>query len=305
MEIERLYRDLIEAYSYENLNRITGKLILLYKNKNHDRIREIAGKVANYVPIDQEKDAKCFTGLMMLYHPDKGEQFRKTIQRLYEQNDVENLKSHSHILTLSAIESVPVDLVEDDIDYHPEYVWDVYTDDVTGYADPDDEEAAWGFDMADFERSFYNMVKLREYGNVNREFPSYYLEDIEEFELAYCGMETLDGVEYCLHIRILDVSNNLLSDLENLWNLRNLEELYLANNEIGYIDALSNLINLRIVDLSGNQIDDITPLLKLENLEYVNLIDNYVTDHQINLLKSKGVIVMTEKVKAHNRRYTA
>ena len=294
MEIEKLYNDLLEAYSNENLNKITGKLILLYKNRNYRRIREIADKVSKYVPIEEEKDAKCFSRLIMLYHPDRGEQFRKSIQGHYEQRDYENLKMHSHILFLEDIDSVTVTTLDEDIDYHPEYVWDVDEEDNPGYAGSDDD-----YETTDFERTFYNLIKIREYGNIYTEFPTYYLEDFEELEMAASGLEFLDGVEYCIHVKILDVSNNAISDLENLWDLQNIEELYLANNQIGYIDALSNLIRLRVLDLSGNQVDDISPLFALEHLEYVNLIGNPVPKNQVDFLENKGIIVMNGKMRTH------
>ena len=67
-----------------------------------------------------------------------------------------------------------------------------------GYADSETENYfANGYDNTEYERSFYNMIKIREYGNIGMEFPSYYLEDFEEFEMAYCGLVSLDGVEYC------------------------------------------------------------------------------------------------------------
>lgn len=300
MNIKELYNNLIEAYSNDNLNQITGKLILLYKDKNYGKIREIANKISKYVQIEEEKDAKCFSKLIMLYHPDKGEQFRKDIQQLYEQNDYENLNMHSHILLIDYIDNVTVTIIDKDVDYNPEYVWDANSRDGFGYTDSEGEnDLVDGFEPDDYEKSFYNLIKIREYGNIDIEFPSYYLEDFEEFEMAYSGLESLDGVEYCIHVKILDVSNNAISDIEKLWNLKNLEELYFANNQIGYIDTLSNMINLKVLDLSGNQIDDISPILNLENLEFVNLIGNPVPDNQIEKLKEKGIIVMTE-VQTHS-----
>ena len=304
MDIKTLYNDLLEAYSNKNLNLITGKLILLYKNKNYGKIREIANKISRYVTIDEEKDAKCFSKLIMLYHPDKGEQSRQVIQKLYEQNDYENLKNHSHILLINDIENVAVSALDEDIDYNPEYIWDVDVDEGFGYADSETENYfANGYNNTEYERSFYNMIKIREYGNIGMEFPTYYLEDFEEFEMAYCGLQSLDGVEFCTHAKILDVSNNLISDLENLWDLEFIEELYLANNQIGYIDVLSNLSRLRILDISGNQIDDISPLLELQYLEYVNLTGNPIPESQINLLKSREIMVMSEKIYAYKNRY--
>lgn len=293
MKIKELYNDLVKAYSNENLNLIAGKLILLYKNKNYSKIREIANKISKYVSIDEEKDAKCFSKLIILYHPDKGEQYRNAIKRIYEQNDYENLQKFSHILLIAHIDNVTVTAIDEDIDYTPEYSWGTNFDEGFGYTDSEGKyEPESEVEASDYEKSFYNAIKLREYGKLNVEFPTYYLEDFDEFELTYQGIELLDGVEYCKHVVTLDLSNNEISDISELKNLERLEELYLANNQIGYIDILSNLSNLRELDLSGNQIDDISPLLELDNLEYVNLIGNRISISQIDKLKAREVFVM-------------
>jgi Leucine-rich repeat (LRR) protein len=300
MDIKFLYDDLTRAFSNENLNLITGKLIMLYKNKHHGKIREIANKVSGFISINEEKDAKCFSKLIRLYHPDKGAQFRREIKKWYDKNDYGKLNEFSHILLMEDIDEVVFSEVSDDVDYNPEYAWDI--DSVDGFyfedTDMENQEGA-AFETFEYEKSFYNLIKIREYGKTDIEFPSYYLEDFEEFELAYSGLETLDGVEYCIHIKILDISNNSIADLENLWHLGQLEELYLADNDIGVIDTLSNLTRLKIVDLSGNQVSDISPLLGLNDLEYVNLIGNPVPDKQIDLLEDKGIIVMTDKLRTN------
>jgi len=299
MKIEELYNELTEAFSNENLNQITGKLILLYKNKHYGKIREIANKISKYVTIEEEKDAKCFFRLIMLYHPDRGAQFRKTIQTLYEQKDLDRLTKYAHILLIPDIENVIVTAVDEDIDYNPEYSWDIKSKDGYRFTDQEFDKSTGAncdeeFDAVDYEKSFYNAIKIREYGNVEIEFPPYYLEDFEEFELAHSGIESLDGVEYCKHVKILDISNNILSDISNLQDLANLEELYVSNNQIGIVDTLSNLLNLRVLDVSGNQIDDISPIFGLAHLEYINLIGNPVPEDQIEKLKENGIIVMDD-----------
>ncbi|HCX24896.1 MAG: hypothetical protein CMB80_27285 [Flammeovirgaceae bacterium] len=292
MNLQDQYHQLLEAYSDDNLNRITGKLILLYKNKNYGKIRELVNRISKFALIEEENDARCFSRLMMLYHPDKGQQIRNAIEQMYLTKDAEGLKQFSHVLLLDDMDQVQVTTVDEDVDYQPEFQWDVQSRDGFSY-DGEEEDTN---EEEGFEKSFYNLIKIREYGRLDVEFPTYYLEDFEEFEMAYSDLETLDGVQYCKHVRILDASNNQLTDIEELWGLENLEELYLANNQIGYIDALSNLANLKMVDLSGNEIDDITPLFELEHLEFVNLLGNQVPSHQIQQLMHKGVMVMTETV---------
>lgn len=294
MKIKDLYLKLTDAYSDDNLNIITGKLIELYKNKNFVKIRELANRVSTIVSINEEKDAKCFSKLVVLYHPDKGESLRNEIDNYYAKNDTENLTKYSHILLLKDIEKIPVIYIDNDIDYRPEYSWDDEQSEGYRFYETEMDET---LDDEDFtievnEKSFYNAIKLREYGNLNVEFPSFYLEDIEHFELNFYGIEILDGVEYCKQAITMDLSNNNIVDITELGNLVLLEELYLANNQIGNIDALNNLVNLKIVDLSYNQIDDILQLMELEHLEYVNLIGNNISKNEINRLKEKGIMVV-------------
>ena len=292
--MEKLYDVLLHAWSDENLNRITGKLIDLYKSRNYAQIRSIANKISNYILIDEEKDAKCFSKLIMLYHPDKGEYYRNSIRELYSKGDKEQLELHSHILITAEIENLRVEPpgVDDDIDYNPEYVWDEVFSEGSGFHHAEGYEPYAEEEPEEIERSFYNAVKLKEYGHLEAYFPDWYLRDLEEFEMEYSGITTLFGVEHLRHVVTLDLSNNEISDISDLWTLARLEELYLANNEIGYIDVLSNLQKLRVIDLSGNQIDDISPLFELKHLEYLNLLDNKIPKHQIDYMRKKDILLM-------------
>jgi Leucine-rich repeat (LRR) protein len=290
MEINKLYSELSEAYSNENLNKITRNLIGLYKSKQYYKIRAITNKISKYVIIDEEKDARCFSKLMMLYHPDKGEHFRKKIYTFYQKNDYRNLQQYSHILLLPDVDISP-SAVSEDIGYNPEYGFDADTHDGFSYTHDDSVNDELE-EVVDYERNFYNLIKIREYGKVDVEFPSYYLEDYEEFEMASSALESLEGIEYCIHAKVLDLSFNSISDIGLLWNLDKLEELYLADNQIGYIDVLSNLTNLKILDISNNQIDDISPLLSLEGFEYIDLTGNPIPESQIYKLRNKDVVVI-------------
>jgi len=286
--MEELYQRLKQAYSDKNLNRITGKLIALYRSKDFGGIRFLANRISEYIPLQEENDSRCFSRLIMLYHPDKGAATRSTIERLYTNGHDNELKAYSHILLMD--ETIPEPVLDEDIGYEPEYVWD---HPASGFYYPDfDENGDEAEEGIEYDGTFYSAVKLRIYGNQSMEFPAHYLEDLDEIEMADSHIEILDGIEFCSHTVRLDLSGNLLTDIAGLWHLDMLEELFLADNHIGYIDVLSNLLKLRFIDLSGNEISDITPLLSLENLEYVNLVGNKVPKNQVSQLSSNGIIVM-------------
>jgi hypothetical protein len=313
--IKDQYSRLIEAYSDKNLNRITGKLIDLYRSGRHEQLSVLANKISDYVQINSENPGRCFSGLVLLYHPDRGEYYRKMINECRENG--EGLAKFSHIHLVEAMEVQSVSILDEDIDYDPEYKWE---DNRSGYnyffesdeyeKDPFDEDPVMQHATSDigientemintgpdtdYEKSFYNIVKLRMYGNIDTEFPAHYLEDFEDVEFAESQMETLDGIEHCKHVTMLDLGGNQIHDISELWNLNRLEEVYLADNRISIIDALSNLTKLRILDLSGNQIDDISALFELENLEFVNLLGNNIPENQLRKMRENKIVLMHE-----------
>lgn len=295
MEMKELHRKLKEAYSDRNLNEITGKLIDLYKSKNYCQIRTISNRISGFAPSEEESDNKRFSRLVMLYHPDKGESYRKSIDRAFKAGNMEDLESYAHILHIDQVELSDASALVD-IDFDPAYEWDPGQEGFNYIFDSENEYNAQfdneSMEDGNYEKNFYNAVKIRIYGNLDQEFPAYYLEDFDDMEFADCAIEHLDGIEYCAHAITFDLSRNHITDISLLWELTNLQELYLSNNYIGYIDALSNLVNLRMVDLSHNEITDIAPLMQLENLEYVNLIGNRIPEDQVVKLRAKDILVM-------------
>lgn len=290
-----LYLKLKEAYSEKNLNKITADIIELYKTGQHSRIRDIASAIENFVDVDPSNISKCFSKLVMIYHPDKGAYYHNEIEKNFNTGNQEGLNRLSHILIIQDLKDVPVSrVIIEDIDYNPEYGVE---DDLEPYGFHYSEKETDTFESEDEgfypeDGTFFSALKRKLYGRVDIDLPTYYLEDLDEIDMSGYEIDSLDGVEYCIHTAIMDLSKNQITDISELWTLNKLEELYLSNNQIGYIDALSNLPKLRIIDISNNEIDDISPLFDLEYLEYINISGNNIPDGQAEYLASKDVIVI-------------
>jgi protein phosphatase 1 regulatory subunit 7 len=69
------------------------------------------------------------------------------------------------------------------------------------------------------------------------------------------------------HLEILSVQTNRIIKIENLLNLKNLQELYLSDNGLTKIEGLEGLTKLRVIDLSNNQIERIENIKGLNELE--------------------------------------
>lgn len=299
-----LYLKLKEAYSDQNLNTITAGIIELYRSGDHDKIKEITRLVSDYIEINDEKIHRCFSKLIMTYHPDKSSQYLKEIDQIIQSGHSEKLQDYAHILVVQDMDSIIApDHYEEDIDYHLEYRWDSeirknevdFNDDPSGmiYDDEDYSDYEYkSYHTSDSDKSFFTALKFRLYGTEEIDLPYYYLEEMEEIDLAGFEIENLEGIEHCRYLNNLDLSNNTISDISGIVNLRNIEELYLQGNQIGLIDVLYNLRKLRILDISDNDIDDISPLFGLAELEYVNIMNNHVPQSQIDLLRQNDILVI-------------
>jgi hypothetical protein len=96
-------------------------------------------------------------------------------------------------------------------------------------------------------------------------------------------------------LKILDISKNNIkdADIENLSDLKNLEELYISYNKISNISPLTKLKNLKIIFADHNSIDDFTTLERLKKLEKLVVSGNDV-DSDIKLPDLKNVEVVNE-----------
>jgi internalin A len=92
------------------------------------------------------------------------------------------------------------------------------------------------------------------------------------------NISDLDGLEYCVNLNNLQLTDNLISDLKPISNLLNLNSLSLANNQVTDLQSLSGLINLERLYLGKNQVVDLSPLAKLNKLTSLSAPFNQVTD---------------------------
>jgi Leucine-rich repeat (LRR) protein len=294
MEIQTLKNNLLESYTTANLNIISVVLLNLYKNQQFGTLQKIADLISDFIQVEIDENGKGFSKMMLLYHPDRGEFHRSEISKLAETEDFDALLNYSHILKLERIEEMASALESlEDIDYSPVYAWDFGDDGFTITSDSDHKQNAENlYNWKNKTVTFYEAVKIRQYGNTKISFPAYYLEDIDEFEFAESDINDLDGIQYCIHAVNVDLSGNRIGDLRLLENLGMIEMLNLSDNRISDIDSLEYLTNLRELNLANNRISDIEPLFSLENLEFVDLSGNRIPAASIKKLKEKGINVV-------------
>ena len=294
MEIGELYRNLKAAYTPENLGLVSGRIIELFRDKRFDALRAMQKVVNEYTTCQEEKINKVFSRLIMLYHPDRLRQNLERLDSAYRDGDFEALYSMSHILTVQNLEPghAALSSVITEEDLAEEFGWDEGVDGYSYFMAGEELEAQEDLEPGMEMRSFLSVLKRRVYGNLNVDFPMYLLEDLEEIEMADYELEDLEGISACHYARAVDLSNNNLTDITELGELKQVERLYLSNNQIGLIDSLYNLSVLQVLDISFNDVDDLSPLFELNYLSYLNVMGNRIPLWQLEKLQLQGITIV-------------
>lgn len=103
----------------------------------------------------------------------------------------------------------------------------------------------------------------------------YIYSDISSLGKYICSVE---GLQYATNMTELLIENNLLTNMDQLTNLKNLNTLFLNNNLITAVPDLSNMNNLTSLLLNGNEIKDISPISSGKNLRFIKINENRVSD---------------------------
>jgi GTPase SAR1 family protein len=100
---------------------------------------------------------------------------------------------------------------------------------------------------------------------------------------------------------VLDVRNNKLKSLAGLSQLFDLKELYLYHNQVNDLSQLRNLEKLNVLDINANFISDICPLVNLQSLEILKIANNDVCDlRPLAHLQNLIVLNLSENKKISN-----
>ena len=89
------------------------------------------------------------------------------------------------------------------------------------------------------------------------------LVGLVELQAAETNIYSLEGLQYCPSLLVLNLRGNRVRSISPLANLTNLVWLHLGDNDLTDITALSGLLFLEELNLSGdtNEIFDWTPLV--------------------------------------------
>ncbi len=83
------------------------------------------------------------------------------------------------------------------------------------------------------------------------------VEKISQVEGKDAGIKSLQGLEHCLRVQLIDLEDNEIENLAPLAELKMLQSVNLAGNKIKDIDPLKKLDRMQYLQLERNQIESI------------------------------------------------
>lgn len=86
------------------------------------------------------------------------------------------------------------------------------------------------------------------------------LENLEYLNLSNNLIKNINGLNNLTKLKTIHLNNNNISSVRSIGKLKNLEEIYLSNNKIKTVSFLQNLEGIHTVDLHNNLIKDLRPL---------------------------------------------
>ena len=127
---------------------------------------------------------------------------------------------------------------------------------------------------AKLQEVYLNNNRLTDISALKRA-PILYFLSMSNNGLTSSDIENFASFKY---LRYLSISDNAITSLAPLKELKNLMELRLHNNQITNVRDLQTLVNMRALYLGSNQITDVTWLNNLRQLQVLYLNDNRIAD---------------------------
>ncbi len=108
------------------------------------------------------------------------------------------------------------------------------------------------------------------------------LPALQELTLSGCSLSTIKGLENAKQLKLLDLSNNTLRNIDPIKSIPGLKTLYIHHNALNDLSALSSCTELTKLDISYNSVSTLDPLSSISHLNWLNASHNLIG--QIGLL---------------------
>ncbi len=128
--------------------------------------------------------------------------------------------------------------------------------------------------------NFYNPSLLEFSGEHNKISNLNFLNNfpnLESIKLDYNNITEISDLKLGV-IKHINLGCNKITNVENIQNLKTLEEVNLYNNDIEDLNGIEALVNIRSLSIFGNKISDLSPLSNLTRIQKLVLDNNKIKD---------------------------
>ena len=295
MTKNEIYQYLIKNLTADNLKEVSMKIIDAYKEKNIEFLQSYA----EHLNIDyhdfEDSGNRLFLKLIKHFHPDMLGGIQNEIELSYNKDQLDRLQFYKNLLSADKKVKTPGRSRYRETPggsafkyaRKEEYHFDEHD---FGYSvSGDNKDPGDSFiNEVEEELDFIKALKAAYIGNNDLHLSPADLESFKE-ELVLCdyGISDLNGLQHCINVTSLNLSNNNISNVYEIKYLSELKEIFISSNRVSDIDYLKNLSSLEIIDLSDNEISDISVLSQFESLKFADVRNNPLSPGAVEALLNK------------------
>lgn len=92
------------------------------------------------------------------------------------------------------------------------------------------------------------------------------------------GIKDLSGLEHCVNLAEVKLSDNEISNVTPMAGLKNIQSLYLSNNQISDLTPLTDLVKMQHLEIEGNQIESLAFIAAWDNMRSLYANGNQISD---------------------------
>lgn len=104
---------------------------------------------------------------------------------------------------------------------------------------------------------------------------------MEDLDLSGAGVESLNPVTRFVKLKTIDFSDNSVTDLISLSEVKTLEKIVGHNTQVKDIDPIKSNEELTHLDLDGSPVESILDLSKLNKLTYLNVNASQILESEV------------------------
>ena len=127
------------------------------------------------------------------------------------------------------------------------------------------------------------------------------IDELNKVKRVYASnVDNLEGLRYCTRLKTIRISDSTFTDLNEIKDLKYIENLEFVNCELNDISAIENMDNVINLYLHSTKVSDISVIPSMDSLKILDIGESNITDLEPLRGNNKLVMLCVDGINCHN-----